>query len=403
MRLVFLDHQSSTPLLPEAFEAMNRFFTETFGNPSSLHQQGVRARDAVAKARQQMAAFINAASPDNVIFTSNGTEAANLAVKGVAWANQRRGKHLVISSIEHPAVMNSVAFLESQGFSCTRVRVDREGHVAPADIRAALTDETILICVHHTNYDVGTIQPIQEIAEIANQRGIPLFVDAVASAGWLPIDVQSLGTSLLSFAPHRFYGPKGVGVLYRHHRVRLTSLVHGGDQEQGRRAGTENVPAIVGGGVAAELAQGQQSSRRDHTVQLQRQLWDKLRNAVSDLALHGPEPGHGRISTNLNVSAVGTEGEGQQLALDMAGIAVTSGTNCISNSMKPSPVLEAMGVERDLAKASVIFSLGKDNTAEEIDFTAATFARTIQKLRQMSSWGAGHTPSRSVGVESQSS
>jgi cysteine desulfurase len=401
MGLVFLDHQSSTRLLPEAFEAMQPFFAESYGNPSSLHQLGVRARDSVAEARQQLADLIHAESPENVLFTSNGTEAANLAVKGTAWANQRRGKHLVVSSVEHPAVMNSAAFLETQGFRCTYLKVDSHGFVSPEDVQAALTDETVLVCVQHVNYDVGTIQTVARIAEVANQRGVPLFVDAVASAGWLPLDVQAMGVSLLSLSPHRFYGPKGVGVLYRSRRARLASLLHGGDQEQGRRAGTENVPAIVGAGVAAEVARRQLAERCAHTATLQQRLWDKLRTTVPHLILNGPEPGPTRISTNLNVSAAGAEGEGQLLSLDSAGIAVASGTSCATKSVKASPVLEAMGVDRDLAKASVIFSLGKDNTSEEIDFAAAAYARTVSKLRQLSSWDEAQSSARPFGHATQ--
>jgi len=230
MRRVFLDHQATTPVLPEVFEAMRPFFSEACGSPSSLHQLGLRARDALARARAQVAALINAESPDEIVFTSGGTESANLAVKGTAYANQRRGDHIVISEIEHPSIINSVEFLEKRGFNCTRVKVDPEGFVDPADVRAALTEKTILICVHHVNHDIGTIEPIREIGELALGKGIPLFVDAAASGGWLPIDVQAMGVKLLSLSPHRFYGPKGVGVLYRNRRARLASLLHGGVQ-----------------------------------------------------------------------------------------------------------------------------------------------------------------------------
>src|SRR6266545_1377599 len=276
MRRIFLDHQSTTPLLPEAFEAMKPFLAEDFGSPASLHQLGLRARDALATARAQVAALVNAESPDEIIFTSGGTESANLAVKGAAYANQRRGDHIVINEIEHPSVINSVEFLEKRGFQCTRVKVDPEGFVDPADVRAALTENTILICVHHVNHDIGTIEPIREIGELAADRGIPLFVDAAASGGWLPIDVQALGVQLLSLSPHRFYGPKGVGVLYRSRRARLTSVLHGGVQEGGLRAGAENVPAIVGGGVAAEMAARELAERTSHTTGLQQTLWDGL-------------------------------------------------------------------------------------------------------------------------------
>src|ERR1051326_2957534 len=241
MRRVFLDHQATTPVLPEVFEAMQPFFTEAWGSPSSVHQLGLRAREALAQARVRVAALINAESPDEIIFTSGATEAANLAVKGAAYAHQRRGDHIVISEIEHPSVINSAEFLEKHGFKCARVKVDREGLVDPADVRAAVTEKTILICIHQVNHDIGTIEPMGEIGKVAADSGVLLFVDAAASGGWLPIDVQAMGAALLSLSPHRFYGPKGVGVLYRRRGTRLASLIHGGVQEGGLRAGTEDV------------------------------------------------------------------------------------------------------------------------------------------------------------------
>ena len=384
MRQTFLDHQSTTPVLPEVFEAMKPYFIELFGNPSSLHQQGLRARDAIAQARTQTAALIHAESPEDIIFTSSGTEATNLALKGDAYANRRRGNHVVISEIEHPAVLNSIAFLEKEGFTCTRVKVDSEGLVNPTDVAAAITDKTALICVHHVNHDIGVVEPIREIGKLAGEKGIPLFVDAVASAGWLSIDVQEMGVSLLSLSPHRFYGPKGVGVLYRNKRARLVSLIHGGIQEGGRRAGTENVPAIVGAGVAAELALHELPARIAHTGTLQKRLWSELKMKVSHIRLNGPEPGPNRISTNLNISTEFIEGEGQMLLLDTKGIAVASGTSCISKSLKISHVLAAIGLDHALAQCAIMISLGKNNTEDEIDYFLDTFIRIVHKLRSMS-------------------
>jgi len=384
MRQVYLDHQASTPVLPEVFDAMKPYFTEAFGNPSSLHQHGLRVRDALAKARSQYAALINAESPDDIIFTSDGTESANLAIKGVAYANQRKGTHLVVSETEHPSVINSIEFLEKQGFTCTRVKVDKEGVIDPAGVRAALTDKTTLIAVHHVNHDIGTIEPIKEIAKIANERGIPFYVDAEASAGWLPIDVQSWGVNLLSFSPHRFYGPKGVGVLYRNRKARLVSIIHGGVQEGGRRAGTENVPSIVGGGVAAEIALREMPERMAHTARLQKRLWEGLKTRVPYIKLNGPEPGPKRISTNLNISTEFIEGEGQLLLCDMHGIAVASGSSCVSKSLKISHVLAAIGLDHALAQGNLILSLGKDNTEEDMDYVVETFAKIVDKLRTMS-------------------
>src|SRR5437867_5545474 len=375
MRRVFLDHQATTPVLPEVFEAMEPFFSEACGSPSSLHQLGLRARDALGRARAQVAALINAESPDEIVFTSGGTESANLAVKGTAYANQRRGDHIVISEIEHPSVINSVEFMKKQGFNCTRVKVDPEGFVDPADVRAALTEKTILICVHHVNHDIGTIEPIREIGELALEKGIPLFVDAAASGGWLPIDVQAMGVKLLSLSPHRFYGPKGVGVLYRNRRARLVSVLHGGVQEGGLRAATENVPAIVGAGLAAEIAARELPRRRAHTAGLQKRLWEGIRDTVPYVKLNGPEPGPGRITTNLNISAEFIEGEGLALMLDVQGVAVASGPSCVNKSLKVSPVLVAIGLDYSLAQGNVILSLGRDNTGEEIERAIDTLAR----------------------------
>ncbi|MDB6052858.1 MAG: cysteine desulfurase NifS [Verrucomicrobiales bacterium] len=384
MRNVFLDHQSTTPVLPEVFDAMKPYFMEAFGNASSLHKHGLRVRDALAVARKQFAALINAESPEDIFFTSDGTESSNLAVKGVAYANQKKGNHIVLSETEHPSIIASVEFLEKQGFTSTKVKVDREGRIKPEDVRAALTDKTILICVHHVNHDIGTIQPVQAIGKIAAEKGIAFYVDAEASAGWLPIDVQSMGANLLSFSPHRFYGPKGVGVLYRNRKARIVSMMHGGVQEGGRRAGTENIPAIVGAGLAAQIAQEELSVRIAHTATLQNRLWNGLREKVEYIKLNGPEPGPERISTTLNLSTEFIEGEGQLLLCDMNGIAVASGSSCVSKSLKISHVLAAIGLDHALAQGNIIMSLGKDNTAEEVDYVVETFVKIADRLRGMS-------------------
>ena len=384
MRQVYLDHQSTTPLAPEVFEAMKPYFMEAFGNPSSLHQHGLRVRDAIAKARSQIAALINAESPEEIFFTSDGTESANLAVKGVAYANQRKGNHLVICETEHPSVINSVEFLEKQGFTCARVKVDKEGLINPEDVRAAITDKTTLIAVHHVNHDIGTIEPIREIGKIAGEKGIAFYVDAEASAGWLPIDVQAMGANLLSLSPHRFYGPKGVGILYRNKKARIVSMMHGGVQEGGRRAGTENVPAIIGAGLASEIALREMPKRIAHTAKLQKLLWDGLKTKIPYIKLNGPEPGSKRISTSLNLSTEFIEGEGQLLLCDMSGIAVASGSSCVSKSLKVSHVLSAIGLDHALAQGNIIMSLGDANTEEDVDYVIESFEKIVKKLRGMS-------------------
>jgi cysteine desulfurase len=384
MRHVFLDHQSGTPMLPAAFEAMRPYFTEAFGNPSSLHQHGLRVRDALKKARQQMAALINADSEEEIFFTSDGTESANWAIKGVAYANERKGKHLVVSATEHPSVMNSVEFLEKQGWTCTRVGVNAVGVVNLDELRAAITPQTVLVAVHHVNHDIGTIQPMREVGKICAEKSVPLYVDCEASAGWLPVDVKDFGAALVSFSPHRFYGPKGVGVLYRNKKARLVSIIHGGVQEGGRRAGTENVPAIVGGGAAAEVALTELPQRMAHTAALQQRLWDGLKSQIKFIKLNGPEPGPLRVSTNINISTEFIEGEGQLLMLDHMGVAVASGSSCVSKSLKISHVLGAIGLDHALAQGNIIMTLGQGNSAEDVDYTVETFAKIVTKLRGMS-------------------
>jgi len=387
MRHVYLDHQSATPVLPEVLEAMQPFFAEAYGNPSSLHHHGLLARDALATARAQIAAFINAASPDEIIFTSDGAESANLAIQGTAAARQRLGNHLVLSATEQPAVIASAEFLESRGFACTRVKVDAKGAIDPNDVRSALTDQTILIAVHHVNHEIGAIEPVAEIGALARERGLAFYVDAEASAGWLPLDVRDWGASLLSFSPHRFYGPKGVGVLYQNQRSPLAPILLGGGQENGRRAGVENVPAIVGAGVAAEIAARELARRRAHCARLQRRLWDGLRAKIPRLKLNGPEPGAVRHPANLNISAEFIEGEAQLLLCDMQGIAVASGSSCLSQSRQISHVLAAIGLDPALARANLVLSLGRDNTEEDVDYVIETFPKIVAKLRALSpSW-----------------
>ena len=382
---IYLDHQSATPLLPEVFQAMQPFLEgDSFGNPSSLHQHGLKVRDAIAQAREQVAAFIHAESPEEIIFTSDGTESANLAIKGVAWASQRRGRHLVVSAIEHPAVMESIAFLEKQGFEITRVRVNSEGRVEPGAIADALKNDTVLACVHTANYDIASLQPIDALAEICGSRAVPLYVDAETSAGWMELDVQRSGCSLASFSPHKLGGPKGVGVLYRHRRARLTNLIHGGAQEWGWRAGVENVPGIIGAGVACEVISRKLKQRADHVRRLQRRLWEGLKEKVPFLKLNGPEPGPHRLCSSLNVSFEFVEGEGLLLMLDTKGIAIASGTTCVSKALKVSPVLQAIGADHALSQGSVLFSFSDSNTEAEIDAVLEVIPKTVSRLRGLS-------------------
>ena len=384
MRPVYLDYQSATPVLPEVMEAMRPFFAEAYGNPSSLHRHGLLARDALARARSQIAAFINAESPEEILFTADSTEAANLAIKGAAAANRRNGNHIILSQIEHPSVIASTEMLEAQGFTTTRVKVDGQGTIDPEDIGGAITEKTILLAVHHSNHEIGAIEPVREIGALARARGVLFYVDADASAGWLPLDARDWNASLLSFSPQRFYGPKGVGVLYQNRRAALAAILHGGDQERGLRPGVENVPAIVGAGAAAEIAGREMAQRSAHCARLQKRLWEGLRGRIPHLKLNGPEPGPRRHPATLNISSEFIEGEGQLLLCDMQGIAVASGSSCVSKSRQSSHVLAAIGVDPALARGIIIMSLGRDNTEEEVDYVIETFPKIVAKLRALS-------------------
>ena len=387
MKRINFDAQSATAVLPEVMAAMLPYFSELHGNATAPHQEGLWAREALDTARAQVAGLIHAQSPEDIIFTASGMEAVNLAIKGTAWANQRRGNHIVATAIEHPAVLQSIEFLRPLGWECTKVPVDAQGLADPGAIRVAITDKTVLICVHHANHEVGAIEPIREIGAIAMEKGIPLFVDASATVGWLPVDVQQMGASLLSFSAHRFYGPKGAGVLYRHRQARLVSLIHGGIQEGGRRAGTENVPAIVGAGLAAEIAGREQGPRLAHISALQARLWAGLAKAVPRLHWNGPAPGERRLGTNLNFSVSGVEGEALLLRCDMKGLAFASGSSCLGRSLRVSPVLAAIGLDHGLARGCVLMTLGKDNTGEEVDEALRIFPAAVATLREMSPAG----------------
>ena len=382
--MIYLDHLTTTPPLPEVVDAMQPWLHAQFGAPAALHQLGLEARDAIDESRTHLAKLVNAAEPEEILFTSSGTEAINHAVKGAALANRRFGSHILATGIEHPAVLGSIAWLESQGFRSTQVGVDGQGHVDPGALAQAMTDETILVCLHHANPDLGTIQPVAEIAELTSERGIPLFVDATASGGWLPIDVQQLGADLLALAPHRFYGPKGAGVLYKNRRTRVENLIHGGMQENEFRAGTENVAAIVGAGVAADDAEAALGQAAAHATGLQMRLLEGIHAAVEGVHLNGPKPGDGRLPHQLSLSTSGVEGEGQALMLDLWGVVIAAGAACTTRSMRLPPALRAIGRDADLARGTTLWSIGRDTTEEEIDQAVEAFAAVTAKLRAMS-------------------
>jgi cysteine desulfurase len=383
-RSVYMDYLAGCPLLPEAADAMRPWLGERWGNASALHQHGVRARDALRKSREQFAELIQARSPDGVIFTSGGTEATNLAVKGAAFAERDRGRHIVLTSIEHPAVQGSVQYLETRGFTSTHVSTDALGRVDPDAIAAALTDETVLVCVQLASPDLGAIQPIPEIAARLRDHPARFFVDASTAGGWTPVDVEGWGVDLLSLAPHRFYGPQGVGVLYRHRHTRLEPILHGGVQEEQRRPGVENIAGIVGAGAAAERAFIDLQTRANHVGKLQRRLLDALRAEIPFLQLNGPKPGDERLPNHLNLSFEFVEGEGVALMADVRGVSFTAGAACTAKALDTPPALEAVGVPQSLADGSVILSPGFETTEDDLDYVVETLTHVVQKLRGMS-------------------
>jgi cysteine desulfurase len=380
---ICFDHLSGTAVEPAVLDSMLPFFAEKFGGTGALHAGGLEARAALDEAREKVAAFLNAASQEEIIFTSSGTEAINLAVKGCAWANERRGKKILLSAIEHPAVGESVMFLGTAGFSSEHIAVSGEGRINPGAVAAAITDDTILVCVHAGNHDIGVIQDLRAIGEVVAEKGAALMVDATYAAGWMPIDVQSVNASYLAISPHRFGGPKGVGILYKQRRARLTPLIHGGAQELSYRAGTENIPGIVGAGAACEFAQKELAARVAHVAGLQAVMWKGLQSAIKDIRLNGPEPGAGRLPNSLNFSVAGVEGEGLALALDLKSIAITSGQACTTKASKIPATLAAIGVSESYGPGTLIASFNKQNTAGEVDQFLQVFPAVVDRLRAL--------------------
>jgi len=381
MRKVYLDNAATTPLLPEVREAMMPYLGDIFGNPSSLHDWGDGAREAIDHARTQVARLIGA-DPDEIIFTGSGTESNNFAVKGLVLAQQNKGKHIVISAIEHFSVLHSVRTLEKLGFKVSEVPVDKRGVVDPDDVMRQIRKDTIMVSIMHANGEVGTIEPIQEIARITRERKIPFHTDAVATAGTTPVNVSELGVDALSLAGNQFYGPKGVGALWIRKGVRITPLLDGGIQEEGRRAGTENVPAIVGLGKAAELAKNHMADRMKRLTPLRDHLLKELPSRIEHVVVTG-HPQH-RLPGHASFCVEFIEGESMLMLLNSKGIAVSSGSACTSRALKASHVLIAMGLSHEIAQGSILFTLGIDNTNEDIDYVLETMPPVVDRLRQMS-------------------
>jgi cysteine desulfurase len=376
-----MDHNATSPVEPRVLEAMIAAYRDVPGNASSVHTFGQKAREAVDEARGKVARLIGA-RPDEVVFTSGGTESDNTAIKGVCWALEKKGRHIITSAVEHHAVLNTCAFMEQEGWHVTKVGVDSYGMVDPAEIEKAVTKETVLITVMHANNEVGTIQPIREISGIARRRRIMFHTDAVQTVGKVPVSVEELGVDLLSLSAHKFYGPKGVGVLYVRKGTRMYPLIQGGHHESGRRAGTENVQGIVGLGVAAEIALNEMVSEAVTVSALRDKLQSGIVERIEDVHVTGhPEK---RLPNTLNACFEYIEGESIILGLDHEGIAVATGSACTSGSLEPSHVLAAMGVDRALSQGSVRFSLGRENTGEDVDRVLDVLPGIIQRLRDMS-------------------
>ena len=383
MERIYLDYNATTPLRPEVMDAMTPYLTEAFGNGSSIHAYGREARTAIDTAREQVADLIGAKSPSEIVFTGSGTEADNHAIKGLTELQKSRGKgnHIITSFVEHHAVLHTCQYLEQRGFEVTYLPVDRYGRIRIEQLREAVRDTTVLISIMHVNNENGTVQPLEEICEIAQEHEIPLHTDAVQSVGKLEMNVQELGVNLMAFSGHKIYAPKGIGVLYIRRGTRLANLVHGGAHERNRRAGSENVPAIVGLGIAADLAKQEQNAYARHLDALTQRLREGLDAHIDRLHYNG-HPDHCAPGT-LNVSFESVEGESLILRLDMEGICVSTGSACTSGSMEPSHVLAALGLPPRLAQGTVRFSLGRNTTEAEIDEVIAKLPKVIQQMRTL--------------------
>src|SRR5574341_353741 len=376
-RRVYLDHNASTPVHPEVMVEMLPYFTEVYGNPSSIHAFGREAREGVDLARERISRVLRA-SPQEIVFTSGGTESDNFGMKGLAFA---RGKgHLITSRVEHHAVLRTCQALEGFGFDVTYVGVDAHGRVDPDEIRRAIRPDTVAISIMNANSEVGTIQPIAEIGRLARERRVPLHVDAVQTFGKIPIDVEALGIDLLSFSGHKIYGPKGIAGLWIRKGTKMVSIQHGGEHERRRRAGTENVPGIVGLGKAAEVRARDMHAEAQRLAALRDRLWEGVRARIPDVRLSGHPTERLPGTASLLVRHV--ESESIVLGLDLKGIGVSAGSACTSGNVEPSHVLVAMGVPLDWAMGAVRCSLGRSTTAEDIDYVIDCVAMVVGKLRQ---------------------
>ena len=381
MRKVYLDNAATTALSPKVLEKMMPYLTDIYGNASSPHSFGQNARIGVEHAREQVARAINA-DPSEIVFTGCGTESDNTVLFGVAERYAKKGDHIITTNVEHHAILHSCAALEKKGIKVTYLPVDKDGLVTPEQVRDAITDKTILVSVMFANNEVGTIMPIPEIAAVCHEKGVLFHTDAVQAAGHIPIDVKAMGIDMLSISGHKFHGPKGVGVLYERKGIRLPSYIIGGEQEKGRRAGTENVAGIVGLGEALELAVTNMSETSARMTRMRDGLIEGIEATIPEVKLNGHRTK--RLPNNVNFSIKYIEGESILLMLDMAGIAASSGSACTSGSLDPSHVLLALGLTHEVAHGSVRMTLGDDTTDEDIDYVLETLPKVAHRLRAMS-------------------
>lgn len=379
--IIYMDHSSSTPTNQRVIEAMAPYFNKYYGNPLSLYalaQESAKAREA---AREKVAKLLNA-KVGEIIFTSGGTEANNFAIKGVAFANENKGNHIITSKIEHHSVLNTCKWLEKRGFNVSYIGVDKYGIVDLDELENSITDKTILITIMHANNEVGTIEPLSEIARVAKDNNIYLHTDAVQTVGKVKVEVNELGVALLTLSGHKFYGPKGVGALFIKKGTKIDPLLHGGHHEQNKRAGTENVPGIVGLGVACEIAMEEMEGENKRLRDLRDSLEEGLTERIEDIIVNGhPEK---RLSGVLNICIKHIEGESMLLHLDNNSIAASSGSACTSGSLEPSHVLTSMGIPPEVAHGSLRFSLGHSNTIHDINKVIEVLPRIVKKLREMS-------------------
>jgi cysteine desulfurase len=382
MRRVYLDHSATTPVDREVADLMMVYFIEKYGNPSSIHSFGREARHALEEARSQVAGLLGA-KPEEITFTSGGTEADNLAILGLAEARQEKGRHLIVSAIEHHAVLDTVKYLEKAGFTLTVLPVNSAGIVELDEVRKSLRPDTILVSVMHANNEVGSIQPVAEIGRIVREHGAAFHIDAVQTLGKIPVNVEELKADLLTISAHKIYGPKGVGALYVRKGVRISPLMHGGGQEKKRRSGTENTPAIIGFGKACELAAQRMTEEAERVKKLRDKLLTGIVESIKYVKVNGPM-GDLRLPNNVNVSIEFVEGESLLLSLDMLGIAASSGSACTSGSLDPSHVLLAMGLPHEIAHGSLRFTLGRQNTEEDVAYVLEHLPKIVERLRKIS-------------------